>query len=91
MEKDNEHGAHIEPKGEQVTGLSICQLVADGDCIQSMGLGTCPIDLGIMKTCEECIHRQRFDRDDVTWLPEGKDVSDFPELDLPTCLREGND
>ncbi len=66
-----------------MTGLSICQIVADGDCIQSMEMGTCPMDLEIMETCEECIHRQRFDRDDANWLPEGKDVSDFPELNIP--------
>lgn len=66
-----------------MTGLSICQIVADGDCIQSVGLGTCPIDLEIMKTCEGCIHRQRFNRDDANWLPESKDVSDFPELSIP--------
>ena len=68
----------MSERGTEVAGLSICQIVVDGDCIQSMELGTCPIDLGIMETCERCIHRQRFDRDDANWLPEGKDVSDFP-------------
>lgn len=69
-----------------MTGLSICQIVADGDCIQSTENGTCPMDLGTVKTCEGCIHRQRFDRDDANWLPEGKDVSDFPELIVPVEL-----
>ena len=83
MEEDNGDGTDIEPQREQMTGLSLCQIVADGDCIQSMELGTCPIDLGIMEACEKCIHRQRFERDNANWLPEGKDVSDFPELDIP--------
>lgn len=74
-----------------MTGLSICQIIADGDCIQSVELGTCPIDLRIMKTCEECIHHQRFDRDDANWLPKGKDVSDFPELVIPIETVGGTD
>ena len=63
---------------------SICQLVAYADCVQSMENGTCLMDLGVTESCEGCIHRQRFDRDDANWLPEGKDVSDFQELRIPT-------
>lgn len=60
-----------------MTGLSICQMQADADCVQAVFDGSCPKEGGL--DCGKCLHHQRFERDDVTWLPAGKDISDFPE------------
>lgn len=61
-----------------MSGLSICQIVCEADCIQAMDSYKCPVDMRIIDSCDECLFRLRFDRDDSEWLPEGKERSDFP-------------
>lgn len=56
-----------------MTGLSICQIIVEADCMLALMEERCPND------CGSCLHHQRFERDNANWLPEGKDVSDFPE------------
>lgn len=47
--------------------LSLCQMLSEEDCINTMLGNACP------ESCEVCLYRERFNQDDCNWTPQPTD------------------